>query len=193
MNNTSTVQAQHQFKYLCAQNPSEITEDKLYNAGVKLNFTNAYNSKSYDITFDFDNLNYGKDTTIQDSMVNIATRQGSNLLNEDEGTTLQEDTLNYALASSSYLTHTCNFAGSDTKFFENNYVEKINSFLNNLNAENVTDMPDSLVVSNSSYVNSITDLKVTPYKFQYDMAILTLQFRFDDGSIIGKIELATQF
>lgn len=193
MNNTSTVQAQHQFKYLCAQNPSEITEDKLYNAGVKLNFTNAYNSKSYDITFDFDNLNYGKDTTIQDSMVNIATRQGSNLLNEDEGTTLQEDTLNYALASSNYLTHTCNFAGSDTKFFENNYVEKINSFLNNLNAENVTDMPDSLVVSNSTYVNSITDLKVTPYKFQYDMAILTLQFRFDDGSIIGEIELATQF
>lgn len=193
MNNTSTVQAQHQFKYLCAQNPSEITEDKLYNAGVKLNFTNAYNSKSYDITFDFDSLNYGKDTTIQDSMVNIATRQGSNLLNEDEGTTLQEDILNYALASSNYLTHTCNFAGSDTKFFENNYVEKINNFLNNLNAENVTDMPDSLVVSNSTYVNSITDLKVTPYKFQYDMAILTLQFRFDDGSIIGEIELATQF
>lgn len=182
-----------QFKYLCdVSNPAE-SSSPVFNGGVKLNFASAVKPNiTEDITFDFDNLVYGKDATVQDAMVNIGTRQGSNPLNEDEGTTLQEDTLNYALVSSNYLTHTCNFAGSDTKFFENQSIGSLNNILADyFNSQQTT--VQSTVEANTTYVNSITDLVVTPYKFTYDKAILTLQFTFDDQTIIGEIELNAEF
>ena len=182
-----------QFKYLCnVSNPAE-SNSPIYNRGVKLNFASAVEpGKTEDITFDFDNLNSGKDSTIQDSMVNIGTRQGSNPLNEDEGTTLQEDTLNYALVNSSYLTHTCNFAGSDTKFFENQAIGALNNALANYFSSQQSTV-NSTVTPNTTYVNTISNIVVTPYKFSYDKAILTLQFTFDDQTVIGEIELSTEF
>lgn len=181
------------YQYLCEPKNNTQLATPLYNMGVRLNFASAVEpGKTDDITFDFDNLIDGKDAVIQDSLVNIGTRQGSNKLNEDEGTTLQEDTLNYALVNDTYLKHSCNFAASDTKFFENNYIGELNIKLADYFSESQTTL-ESSIVPNIEYVKSITELNVQPNKNKYDNAVLTVQFTFSDGTVVGDLDILTNF
>ena len=101
--------------------------------------------------------------TVQDALVNVATRAGSDPVFPDKGTSVQLDAASGALISVSSAQHSANYAASDTVFF-------------------LREFPDTNDPTNA---NGLAAMKLVAPDFNGESLDLNAQLTSIGGAVVG--------
>ena len=183
---------------LCQNDSTYINNDqRITNKGIYLKFPdvsmkiNGQNTeKVYEYPqFDFTQIAQGFYGTVQNSLIETLTIQGSDRSHPERGTTLQEETVTAFITNNTDLIHSCNFAAETVRLNQNNdllsnYKETVTIETEN-GVDTVTYNPMNELVS-----PAIDTYKLTPEAYELDSCKLQAYFKSTDGEEYG-INLST--
>ena len=157
--------------------------DNRYLKGIKINFINDKAKIDDGASFDFSDFIYDNESLLQDSVINIYTKKGSDSLNQNRGTALINDTWKYGSFAEDQLIHIANFAAEETKDYINDDI---------LNFANDSPYNTGTFVENMNepILNKVT---ITPGITEYGNVIYNTSIETIKGKTIGDQTVISKF
>ena len=157
--------------------------DNRYLKGIKVNFISDKSKIDDGASFDFSDFVYGNEALLQDSVINIYTKKGSDTLNQNRGTTLISDTWKYGSFEEDQLTHVANFAAEETKDY-------INDDILNFANDSPYNTGSSAVDMDEPLLNKVT---IVPGITKYGNIIYNTSIETIKGQSIGDQTVISKF
>lgn len=183
---------------LCQNGSSYINNDtNTTNKGIYLKFPNVdmqingqNTEKVYDYPkFDFTKIAQGFYGTVQNSLIETLTVQGSDTAHPERGTTLQEETITAFITNNTDLIHSCNFAAETVRLNQNN--DLLSNYRETITIE-TENGEDSIIYNpmNELVSPGIDTYKLMPESYELDSCKLQAYFKSTEGEEYG-INLST--